>query len=94
MLDAFTPALPHAAPSDTALLLVTVARLQHVSSYAWLQGLLDHVQEHMLAFDGQVCVALFFIVLHRLNPIGLETGRSALPRKVQRFADQSAPCGV
>lgn len=54
MLDAYTPALRSATPSDTALLLVTVARLQHVSSYSWLQGVLDHCQDHMMAFDGQV----------------------------------------
>lgn len=56
MLDAYLPVLRNATPSDTALLLVTVARLQHVSSYSWLQGVLDHCQDNMLAFDGQVCV--------------------------------------
>jgi hypothetical protein len=54
VLDAYTPALRNASPSDTALLLVTVARLQHVSSYSWLQGVLDHCQDNMLSFDGQV----------------------------------------
>jgi hypothetical protein len=54
VLDAYTPALRSATPSDTALLLVTVARLQHVSSYSWLQGVLDHCQDNMMAFDGQV----------------------------------------
>lgn len=54
VLDAYTPVLSNAAPSDTALLLVTVARLHHVSSYSWLQGVLDHCQDSMLAFDGQV----------------------------------------
>lgn len=54
VLDAYTPALHNASPSDTALLLVTVARLQHVSSYSWLQGVLDHCQDNMLSFDGQV----------------------------------------
>ena len=55
VLDAYTPALRLASPSDTALLLVTVARLQHVSSYSWLQGVLDHCQDNMMTFDGQVC---------------------------------------
>ena len=56
VLDAYAPLLPEASPSDTSLLLVTVARLQHVSSYSWLQGVLDHCQDNMLAFDGQVSV--------------------------------------
>jgi hypothetical protein len=54
VLDAYTPVLRSATPSDTSLLLVTVARLQHVSSYTWLQGVLDHCQDSMMAFDGQV----------------------------------------
>lgn len=58
VLDAYTPALCNASPSDTALLLVTVARLQHVSSYSWLQGVLDHCQDNMLSFDGQVGMQL------------------------------------
>lgn len=33
---------------------MTVARLRHVSSYSWLQGVLDHCQDNMMAFDGQV----------------------------------------
>jgi hypothetical protein len=35
VLDAFAAQLADASPSDTALLLVTVARLKHVSSYRW-----------------------------------------------------------
>jgi hypothetical protein len=33
VLDAFAAQLADASPSDTALLLATVARLKHVSSY-------------------------------------------------------------
>lgn len=36
VLDAFELQLGDALPSDTALLLATVARLQHVSSYRWV----------------------------------------------------------
>jgi hypothetical protein len=54
VLETYSGLLPEAAPSDTALLLVTVARMQHVCTYSWLQAVLDHVQEHMMRFDGQV----------------------------------------
>lgn len=61
VLDAYTPVLRSATPSDTSLLLVTIARLQHVSSYTWLQGVLDHCQDSMMAFDGQVHVEHAYI---------------------------------
>lgn len=38
VLDAYALHLHEAQPSDTALLLVTVARLQHVTSYRWAPG--------------------------------------------------------
>eukprot|EP00775_Hariotina_reticulata_P002071 gene2071-2391_t len=59
-LEAYRGLLPEAAPSDTALLLVTVARLQHICTYSWLQAVLDHVQENMLRFDGQELVTLIW----------------------------------
>jgi hypothetical protein len=70
VLDAYTPALHLASPSDTALLLVTVARLQHVSSYSWLQGVLDHCQDNMMTFDGQVsgCVCGCAFSIGLLHP--------------------------
>jgi len=39
------------APATPRCCCVTVARLQHVSSYSWLQEVLDHVQAHMMRYE-------------------------------------------
>jgi hypothetical protein len=52
-LQAFSRHLAVAAPTDTVLLLATVARLQHVTSYSWLQQLLDSLQAQLPLLDGQ-----------------------------------------
>lgn len=54
LLDSFGKNLSAASTSDIALVLVSVARLQHVTSYSWLQGVLEDVQGRMNQFDCQV----------------------------------------
>eukprot|EP00878_Enallax_costatus_P024200 GHUV01025804.1.p1 GENE.GHUV01025804.1~~GHUV01025804.1.p1 ORF type:complete len:582 (+),score=143.67 GHUV01025804.1:265-2010(+) len=60
VLDAYALRLHEAQPSDTALVLVTVARLKHVTSYKWLEDVLDSCQASMLQYDGPELVTLLW----------------------------------